>query len=114
MLARRHDNRAPAPAGRIRAVGTTPDSRRNDRAEGRRLCRRARSTAELALKALLSERSDELLHPLVFGLERVLAEHRALGLIVELQVHPVDGEVPPALLGLLDELAPQLGARRLR
>ena len=41
---------------------------------------------------------DEPLDPLVDGPERVLAEHRALGLVVELEVDPVDGEVPPAFL----------------
>ena len=45
------------------------------------------------------ERGDQLLDPLVVRLERVLAEHGALGLVVELEVHPVDGEVAPALLG---------------
>jgi len=40
------------------------------------------------------------------GLERVLAEHRALGLVVELQVDPVDGVVPLAVLRPADELAP--------
>src|SRR3712207_7143803 len=37
-----------------------------------------------------SHRRDELLHPLVDGLERVLAQHRALRLVVELEVHPVE------------------------
>ena len=39
--------------------------------------------------------------------ERVLAEDRALGLVVELQVHPVDRVVALALLGPADELAAQ-------
>ena len=59
------------------------------------------------------ERGDQLLDPLVPRLERVLAQHRPLGLVVELQVDPVDGEVPAALLGPPDELAPQLGPGRL-
>ena len=41
------------------------------------------------------------------GLERVLAEHGALGLVVELQVDPVDRVVALALLGPPDELAAQ-------
>src|SRR5690349_14940367 len=57
---------------------------------------------------------DEALHPLVVRLERVLAQHRALGLVVELEVHPVDGEVAAALLGAPDELAPQARTRVLR
>src|SRR5581483_1395038 len=57
---------------------------------------------------------DELLDALVDTAVRVLAEHSALGLVVQLQVHPVDGEVAPALLGPADEVAPQLGPRGLR
>src|SRR5215210_4159730 len=55
------------------------------------------------------EAGDQLLHPLVAGLEGVLAQDGALGLVVQLQVDPVDGVVPLALLGLADELAPQPG-----
>src|SRR5207244_2233748 len=61
----------------------------------------------------MSETRDQLLHPLVPRLERVLAQHRALGLVVELQVDPIDGEVALALLGPADELAPQAGPRGL-
>src|SRR5262245_53451224 len=50
---------------------------------------------------------DEAVHPLVEGPERVLAEHCALRLVVQLQVHPVDGEVAPLLLRVPDELATQ-------
>ena len=57
---------------------------------------------------------DQPLHPLVVGPERVLAQHGALGLVVELEVHPVDGEVAAALLGPLDELAAQPGPGGLR
>ena len=45
-------------------------------------------------------RGDQLLDALVDGLERVLAQHGALGLVVELEVHPVDGVVALLLLGL--------------
>ncbi len=41
---------------------------------------------------------DELVDPLVDRAERVLAQHGALRLVVELQVHPVDREVAAALL----------------
>ncbi len=46
--------------------------------------------------------------------ERVLAQDRALGLVVELEVDPVDGEVATALLRAPDEVAAQLGPGRLR
>ena len=39
---------------------------------------------------------------------------RRPGLVVQLQVHPVDGEVAAPLLGLADELAAQPGPRGLR
>ena len=55
------------------------------------------------------KRGDELLDPFVAGLEGVLAEDGALGLVVELQVDPVDGVVALALLGPADELAPEAG-----
>ncbi len=57
---------------------------------------------------------DQPLDAFVAGLERVLAEHGALRLVVELQVHPVDGVVALAFLGPLDERAAQPGARGLR
>ena len=57
---------------------------------------------------------DELLDPLVARPERVLAEDGALGLVVELQVHPVDRVVALALLGPPDELAAEPGPGGLR
>src|SRR6478609_4805408 len=94
------------------------------------LCSRARRSAEwsptarfraqnvrlvtIPCVAGLSHTVDEALDALVVGAERVLAQDGALGLVVELQVHPVDGEVAPALLGLADELASQPGAGGLR
>src|SRR5207247_9592843 len=54
------------------------------------------------------------LDPLVLGFERVLAQDGALGVVVELQVHPVDRVVTATLGGSPDELAPQPGPRRLR
>src|SRR6516162_11556008 len=61
-----------------------------------------------------SHAGDELLDALVHRAERVLAQHRPLGLVVQLEVHPVDSEVAPLLLGPADELAAQPGPRRLR
>ena len=57
---------------------------------------------------------DQLLHALVHRAERVLAQHGALGLVVQLQVHPVDGVVALAFLRPLDELATQPGPGGLR
>src|ERR1041384_4274364 len=53
--------------------------------------------------ARASERRDEPFDALVARLERVLAEHRSLCLVVQLQVHPVDRVVALALLRALDE-----------
>src|SRR4051794_3539930 len=61
-----------------------------------------------------SHGGDQPVHPLVVGPERVLAQHRALGLVVELEVYPVDGEVTTALLRVPDELAAQPGPGGLR
>src|SRR4051794_12784425 len=61
-----------------------------------------------------SHAGDQPLHPLVDAGERVLAEHRALSLVVQLQVHPVDGEVAPLLLRPPHEVAAQLRAGGLR
>ncbi len=47
------------------------------------------------------------------GLEGVLAHDCALGLIVELEMDPVDGEVPLAGLRRLDEGAAESGPRGL-
>src|SRR5262249_55221531 len=57
---------------------------------------------------------DEPFHPLVDRAERVLAQHCALRLVVEFEVHPVDGEVAAGRLGGADELAAQPGASGLR
>src|SRR6266545_8200775 len=51
-----------------------------------------------------SHAGDELLDSLVHGAERVLAQDGPLGLVVELEVYPVDGEVASLLLGAPDEL----------
>src|SRR5215471_13405442 len=69
----------------------------------------SRSSRSMAL-----ERGDQLLDPLVPGLERVLAQHRPLGLVIELEMDPVDGEVAAALLGPPDELPPEFGPGGLR
>src|SRR6478609_7009765 len=94
------------------------------------LCSRARRSAEwsptarfraqnvrlvtIPCVAGLSHTVDQALDALVLGAERVLAQDGALRLVVELEVHPVDGEVAPALLGLADELPAQPGPGGLR
>src|SRR6185437_5023546 len=50
---------------------------------------------------------DQPLDPLVDRTEGVLAQHGPLRLVVELEVHPVDGEVAAGRLGGADELATQ-------
>src|ERR1700733_5365327 len=57
---------------------------------------------------------DELFDSFVYRTEGVLAQDGALGLVVQLQVHPVDGEVTPLLLCPPDELPAQLGPGGLR
>src|ERR1700692_827216 len=57
---------------------------------------------------------DELFDPFVYRTERILAQNRPLGLIVELEVDPVHGEVAAPLLRTADELAAQPGPRGLR
>ena len=51
-----------------------------------------------------SDRLDQLVDPVVDVLERVLQQHGALRLVVELQVHPVDGVVATGVLRRGDEL----------
>src|SRR3990170_4600935 len=55
-----------------------------------------------------SEGGDELGHALVTRPERILAKHRPLRLIVELQVYPVDREVAALAFCRADELASEL------
>src|SRR5439155_9274395 len=74
-------------------------------------CRRARPRGP---GAPASHARDQPVHPFVVRAERVLAQHGALGLVVELEVDPVDGEVAPLLLRVPDELAAQPGPRGLR
>ena len=76
--------------------------------------RAGRSSAQRRPADHRSHAGDQPLHPLVVRPERVLAQHGALRLVVELQVHPVDGEVAPLLLGVPDELAAQPGPGGLR
>src|SRR4051812_3898981 len=61
-----------------------------------------------------SQGGDQLLDTLVAALEGVLAQHRALGLIVELEVHPIGRVVAFALFRPLDELAAKAGPCGLR
>ena len=77
----------------LTVVGSEP-ARKAGGADGARQARKARS-----------EPRDELLHPVVVRSERVFQKDRTLSLIVQLQVHPVHGEVAPALFRPLYELA---------
>src|ERR1700712_4543830 len=61
-----------------------------------------------------SHTRDQLVDPVVHRPEGVLAQHRPLRLVVQLEVDPVDGEVASLLLGPADELAAEAGSRRLR
>src|SRR5215467_10772909 len=68
----------------------------------------------LYLHVVSSHAGDKLLHPLVGAPERVLAQHGPLRLVVQLEMHPVHGEIAPPLLRAADELAPQPGPGGLR
>src|SRR6476661_69219 len=116
------------PAGQIPATVTPAlvrDAQRVDRWERHAVTRRQRCSvtrggdrggvSEGALDARGPvDRLHQALDPLVHGTKRVLAQHGALGLVVELEVHPVHGEVAAVSLGGPDEVAAQLGSRRLR
>ena len=52
---------------------------------------------------------DELLHAVVDRTERILAQHGALGLVVQLQVDPIHRVVAALLLRVLDEVPAELG-----
>src|SRR4029077_8923473 len=77
-----------------------------------------RSTLETAtrttLRAFGLHAGDQSLDSLVDRSERVLAQHRALGLIVEFEVHPIHGEIPTGGLGGADEFTAQPRAGGLR
>ena len=75
---------------------------------------RERNVRVLGARQVSSKRCDEFLHPFVFRFERVLAENGPLGLIVQLQMDPVHGEIALTLLGLADEITPKFGPRGLR
>src|SRR5215211_756007 len=64
--------------------------------------------------SLTSHAGDEPIHAFVDGAEGVLAQHGPLCLVVELEVHPVDGEVATPFLSTADELAAQPGPGGLR
>src|ERR1700677_1015162 len=61
-----------------------------------------------------SHTRDELFDPFVHRTERVLAQDGPLRLIVQLQVHPADGERTALFLRPADELAAQLAPGGLR
>ena len=54
----------------------------------------------------LSERIDEPFHSIVVCLERILQQQGPLGLVIELEMHPVHGEVTPLLRSPSDECSP--------
>jgi len=66
---------------------------------GRPLSRRSR------LSSL--NRLDEPLDAFRRAIGMVLQQDRPLCLVVQLQVHPVDGEIPALLLGSFDEFTPK-------
>src|SRR3954469_7788040 len=74
--------------------------------------RAAATRGQIGTTAL--ERGDEPFYALVARFERILAKHRALSLVIELQVHPVDGVIALAFLRALDEGAAEARAGRLR
>src|SRR5271165_936092 len=61
-----------------------------------------------------SHAGDEPLDSLIDRTERVLAQYGPLSLVVQLEMHPVDGEVTPLLLRPADKLTAQLGPGCLR
>ncbi len=65
-------------------------------------------------RTLASHTGDELFDPLINAAKRVFAQHGAGGLVVELEVNPVNGEVPPMQLSMLDELPAKAGTGGLR
>src|SRR5579863_9758610 len=92
---------ASLPAGR---PGPAPDTSRavtarNDDRPHATPTRRPFAPGLLYPPVVTSHPGDELLHPLVGTAERVLAQHRPLCLVIQLEVDPVHGEVPPPLLG---------------
>ena len=80
--------RAPRDEWDSRRIGSTKSTRRVARDPGAD----ARQPPTRSLSGAL-QRGDQPVDPLVDRAERVLAQHGALGLVVELEVHPVDGEV---------------------
>ena len=55
----------------------------------------------------MSERLDELFYPFVLTLKRILAQDRALGLIIEFEMNPVNRVVPLAFLCALHKFTTQ-------
>src|SRR5690625_4604513 len=82
--------------------GRTPAPGRGERRPGAGVCE------------LGSHTGDELVDPFIDGLERVLAQHGALGLVIEFEMDPIHGEVAPLLLRPADELTPEFGPGGLR
>src|SRR5438132_10806261 len=88
---------ATAPISSVRTYAGRPST--STRCKPRRSERMAVTAPVRKDGTVCSERGDQLLDALVAGLEGVLAEHGALGLVVELRGHPVDRVVAVAVLG---------------
>src|SRR4249920_3421846 len=90
---------------------------RRDRAVGAGVpaepCREVRRRTRRARPRTTSHVGDQLLDALVHAAERVLAEHRPLRLVVQLEVDPVHRVVATLLLCVTDEVPPELGPRGL-
>ena len=52
------------------------------------------------------ERSNQPFHPIIVADERIFQHDRSLRLIIQFQVHPIDGVITTTLLGALYECAP--------
>ncbi len=60
-----------------------------------------------------SHRLDKAFDAFVTGSERILEKHRALRLIVQLEMYPIDCEIAAALFRPADELPTESGTGRL-
>src|SRR5690606_5828875 len=91
-----------------------PRGARARRRTGRAPGGRPTAGARFVTSRPASHRLDEAFDALVDAPERVLAQHGALRLVIELEMDPVDRVVPPRLLRGAHEVATQLGTGRLR
>src|SRR5215470_8217714 len=106
--------RWPASGCGVTPVATTGSPDRSCHSWCATTCVRTCAICNAASPGSSLKRRDQALDALVDRPERVLAQHGALRLVVELEVHPVHGEVAAGRLGGRDEVAAQLGPGRLR